>query len=621
MERETFSFQAEVNELLSLVIHSLYSNKEIFLRELVSNASDAIDKLRFKSISEPEILADGSDMVIRIRADKDTGTLVIEDTGIGMTKEELAKQLGTIAHSGSKNFLADLAEAQKKDVNLIGQFGVGFYSAYLVAERVEVTSRAAGQREAHKWVSDAKDTFSIEPAHRVERGTEIKLFLKPEHKEFLSDWRLRELVKKYSDFVAHPIKLLTTKQTGEGENAKEEQVEETLNRANALWQRSPSDVTQEQYNEFYKQIAHDVDSPIALSHFKIEGTFVFAGLLFIPRKPPVDYFGRNPHKGLRLFVKRVFILEDCEEILPPFLRFVRGVVDSDDLPLNVSREILQDSAIIRTIKKQVTKKVLDRIESLADENKDDFITFWKSFGSIVKEGIATDSEYRDRIAKMARWQSTAGEDLTTLPDYISRMKPGQTDIYFAIGDSAESLTNGPHLEALKGRGYEVLLLTDAVDEWVVDALEQFEGKKLVSAMKAGLDTGETVDSSALSVLREKAKSILGDKVAEVRVSNRLKDSPCCLVVPEHGHHGPMEQLLRASGQLRTPVRRILEVNVSHPLIQALESLREKEPESPKLTDWIETLYDQAVLTEGGRIEDPNRFARRITALMQEALKA
>jgi molecular chaperone HtpG len=616
--RETHKFQAEVNELLKLVIGSLYSHKEIFLRELVSNASDAIDKLRFRAIAEPELLEGEPALEIRLTPDDKAGTLTIEDTGVGMTHAELVENLGTIAHSGSKAFIERIAHGDRKDLNLIGQFGVGFYSAYLVADRVEVVSRAAGSEHAFRWTSEAKDSFTVEPAERATRGTSIILHLKEDQKKYLDDWELRELVRRYSDYVSHPIKL----------RADEGKELETVNRASALWQRSPSEITAEQYEEFYKHSTHDFEKPLAWTHFKIEGSLLFAGILFIPRKPPFDLFNGQSKRGVRLFAKRVFIMEDCEELVPQWLRFIRGVVDSDDLPLNVSREILQDSAVVRTIRKQVIKKTLDRLEELAEKEPADYATFWKNFGVVLKEGLATEAEYRDRIAELVRFASTHGNDreaVTSLAEYVARMPEGQGSVYYAIGESRAAVADSPYLEALKKRGYEVLLLTDPVDEWAIDALEKYKDKPLVSAMRADLkiDEGEKAEEQQkaaegeLGPLCERIQTFLKEKVQQVRVSSRLTDSPVCLVVPEGAHHAQMEQLLKAAGRPTAAPKRIFEINPDHALIKSLRALNEREPGSAKLGEWVETLYDQAVLMEGGRIDDPNRFARRITSLLQE----
>lgn len=611
---ETHKFQAEVSELLKLVINSLYSHKEIFLRELISNASDAIDRLRFRAISEPELLSDGAPLEIRLLTDAEAGTLTIEDTGVGMTHDELVENLGTIAHSGSRAFIEKLQGGDKP--SLIGQFGVGFYSAYLVADRVTVTSRAAGASEAFTWSSDARDSFSVEPAERAGRGTTIVLHLKEDQKQFLEEWELRDLVRRYSDYVSHPIKL----QHGEGDKKGEFEV---VNKASALWQRRPADVTQEQYDDFYRHLTHDFEAPLAQTHFRVEGNLQFSGILFFPKKAPNDLFQAQGKRGVHLFVKRVFIMEDCDEVLPPWLRFVRGVVDSDDLPLNVSRELLQDSAVVRTIRKQVIKRALDRLEEMATSEADSYATFWKEFGPVLKEGIATDHEYQERLANLARFASTHGDALTSLADYVSRMPEGQADIYFAIGESPAAVAQSPYLEALRQHNYEVLLLSDPVDEWTVDALREYQGKKLVSAMRADLKLADKTEEQKKTAeeagpLLDRIKSVLTGKVIDVRPSDRLTDSPAVLVVPPGAHHAPMEQMLRAAGRTGVVARRILEINPGHPLIRSLQALHERDASSTQVQEWVETLYDQAVLMEGGRLEDPNRFARRLTALLQHA---
>ncbi len=618
-ESQTHKFQAEVSELLKLVINSLYSHKEIFLRELVSNASDAIDRLRFRSISEPELIAGGASFEIRILADPEAGTLTIEDNGAGMTQQELVDNLGTIARSGSRAFLEQLQAADRKDLNVIGQFGVGFYSAYLVADRVEVTSRAAGSAEAFRWSSDAKDSFTITPTERADRGTSVTLFLKEDQKHFLDDYEIRDLVRRYSDYVSHPIML---RASGEEDAAKKGEFE-IINKASALWQRSPSEVTKEQYEEFYRHLTHDLEAPLAYSHFRVEGNFLFAGILFIPKKAPFDLFNGQGKRGIRLFVKRVFIMEDCEDVLPAWLRFVRGVIDSDDLPLNVSRELLQDSVITRTIRKQVIKRTLDRLDEVATSEPEAYKAFWSEFGVVVKEGLAVDAEYRDRVAELCRFATTHESGQTSLADYVSRMPEGQPAIYYAIGDSPAAVAGSPHLEGLRKRGYEVLLLSDPVDEWAIEALPRYKEKSLTSAMRADLKIDDKKEENEqakgiVAPLVDRMKAFLKGKVVDVRTSDRLTDSPVCLVIPAGSHHAPMEQMLRAAGRDVGPSRRILEVNPSHPLVKSLQALNEREPGSERLGEYVETLYDQAVLMEGGRLDDPNRFARRLTSLLQEA---
>jgi molecular chaperone HtpG len=624
-QRETHKFQAEINQLLNLVINSLYSHKEIFLRELVSNASDALDKLRFRSVTEPELLEGEAALEIHLLPDAEKGTLTIEDTGIGMTHDELVKNLGTIAHSGSREFLDLVAQRGQKDVNLIGQFGVGFYSAYLVADRVEVVSRAAGKdSQAWRWASDAKGAFSMEPAERPTRGTSVILHLKEDQKEFLDAWRLRSLVTQYSDYVNHPIKLRVEKTTGEGDAKKTETSLEVVNKASALWQRPKSEISDEQYQEFYKHLTHDWEPPLAWTHFRTEGNQVFTGLLFIPKHPPFDLNSPTQH-GVRLFVKRVLIMDRCEEMLPQWLRFVRGVVDSDDLPLNVSRELLQDSAVVKAIHKHVTKKTLDMLEKLAKDKPEDYQTFWRSFGTVLKEGLAVDTEHREKLGGLVRYESSREEGLTSLADYVSRMKEGQKAIYYVFGETRKAVVDSPHIEALKKRGYEVLYMTDPVDEWAAQGLREFQGKPLVSAMHADLKLEETEEAKrekeerakGLGPLAERMKEVLKEHVREVRVSDRLTDSPCCLVVPEGGSHAFVERLLRERGRSVPRAKRILEVNPTHPIIEHLRAVQEREPGSPQVTEWVELLYDQALLTEGSSVEDPNRFARRMTALMTQ----
>ncbi len=628
-QRETHPFQAEINQLLNLVINSLYSHKEIFLRELVSNASDALDKLRFRSITEPEVLEDAPALEIRLVPDAAAGTLTLEDTGIGMTHDELVKNLGTIAHSGSREFIEALTQRGQKDVSLIGQFGVGFYSAYLVADRVEVVSRAAGPgQQAWRWTSEAKGSFTVEPAERTARGTSVILHLKAEQKEFLDEWRLKELVKQYSDYVGHPIRLRVTKEsevmdatTGRPTTTLDW---ETVNTASALWQRPKSEVTDAQYQEFYKHLTHDFEPPLAWTHFKTDGNQQFTSLLFLPKQPPFD-FDERKRRGVRLFVKRVFIMDDCEELLPPWLRFVRGVVDSDDLPLNVSRELLQDSAVVRSIRKHVVKKTLDLLEKLAKDKPEDYRAFWQGFGVTLKEGLATDFEYREKLAALARYESSREEGLTSLADYVTRMKEGQEAIYYVFGESRKAVVDSPHLEALKKLGYEVLYMTDPVDEWATQGLREFQGKPLVSAMHADLKLKSTDEekkeqeqkAQGLGPLVERMKEVLKDSVREVRVSDRLTDSPVCLVLPEGGKHAYVERLLRESGRSVSRAKRILELNPSHPVIQHLRELNGHEGSAAQVGEWIEMLHDQALLTEGSSIEDPNRFARRMTSLMTQ----
>jgi molecular chaperone HtpG len=620
---KTHKFQAEVSQVLKLVIHSLYTSKEIFLRELLSNASDALDKLRFRAVTDPDVLGSDPTLEIRIRYDKAKRTLSIEDTGIGMTEEELVTNLGTVAHSGSRALLEKLAEAsdgKKPDLQLIGQFGVGFYSAYLVADRVEVITRAVSKGErALRWTSDAHDTFTIEPGQRGERGTEVILHLREDQAHFLDDWEIRSLVQRYSDYVAHPIRLEVHKKDGDQEKRSFEQ----LNRGSALWQRPKSEVTKEQYEELYRHLTHDLDAPLSWTHFKVEGTQEFVGLVYIPRRAPLDLFDVHKRRGLRLFVKRVFIMEDCDEVLPPWLRFVRGVVDSDDLPLNVSRELLQDSSILRSIKKQVVKRSLDLLDEMAKERPDDYAVFWKAFGAVMKEGLALDHDAnKERIGALCRYESSRG-GLVSLDEYIGRMPEKQDAIYYVFGESLANVAGSPHAEAIRSRGFELLYMIDPVDEFAVDGLGEYKGKKLVSAMRADLSLDQTDEEKreaarlgeGLKPLFERMKKTLEAKIKDVRVSERLTDSPSCLVLDANATPAFMERLFKERGRAIPHQKRILEVNAMHPLVQSLATLAEKAPESEELDEWIEVLYDQAVLTEGGAVEDPNRFARRVATLL------
>jgi molecular chaperone HtpG len=529
-----------------------------------------------------------------------------------MSHDELVRDLGTVARSGSRAFLEQLkARGEGKDLSLIGQFGVGFYSAYLVADRVEVVSRAAGQEEAWRWRSDGKDTFFVDSDTRPTHGTSIVLFLRDDQKEFLDDWRLKDLVRRYSDYVSHPIRI----------------GDETVNRASALWQRPKAEITDVQYRDLYKHLTHAAVDPVGWTHFRIEGSQEFVGLVFVPGEAPFDLDldqGRR-RKGLRLFVRRVFIMEDCEELLPPWLRFVRGVVDSDDLPLNVSRELLQDSAAVRAIKKQVTKKTLDLLESIAADRPADYAKVWDAFGVILKEGLATDLEHRDRLARLARFRSSHGEGTTSLAEYVARMKPDQPAIYYVLGETLTAASTSPHLEALRQRGYEVLFMTDAVDEWATEALREYEKKPLVSAMRADLKLDGTEEQKkardeqgkALAPVLERMKKTLGDRVADVQPSDRLVDSPCCLVRGEHGPHAFVERLLRERGHTVPRGRRVLEVNGGHPLVQRLERLVADQPDSPRIDPLIDVLYGQALLTEGSALEDPNQFSQNLTRLLAD----
>jgi len=621
-EKSTYAFQAAVTQVLGLVINSLYSNKEIFLRELISNASDALDKLRFRAITEPGLAAEPPR--IRLHLDPEAGTLTVEDTGVGMSREELVENLGTVAHSGTRAFLEQLEEQKRAEVDQIGQFGVGFYSAYLVADEVTVVSRAADAEHAFLWRSNGQDAFTVEPATREGHGTSITLHLKADQKDLLSEHRIRQLVRRYSDYVDHPIELEVERTEGEGEEAKPTRAWERINTGSALWRRPASEVEASQYEEFYAHLTHDWQPPLAHKHFKVEGTQLFWGLLFLPRKPPFDLFSPESAHGVRLHVKRVFIMDDCEELLPKWLRFVRGVIDSEDLPLNVSREILQDSAAVRLIRKQVVKRALDMIEELT--KGEGYAEFWKAFGPVLKEGLHFEPEQKTRIAKLCRWESTAGEGLVSLDAYVGRMKPDQKAIYYVVGATRAMVEKAPHLEVLKKRGYEVLFMTDAIDQWAVEGLGEFEGKPLVSAMDADLHLEGTEDAEReeekkeLGGLVARFTEVLADSVSEVRLSDRLTDSPVCLVLPASGLPPYMERLLRAQQGDKMPLsKRVMELNPTHPLVQSLRALHEADPTSADLTSYIELLHDQALLAEGSPIEDPARLVTRMTTLLGQVL--
>jgi molecular chaperone HtpG len=632
-EVKSQAFQAEVGAVLRLVVNSLYSHKEVFIRELVSNASDALDRLRFESLTDQHLLPEGEELKIRLSVDKEARTLTIEDNGIGMSAEELAQNLGTIARSGTREFLKkieDIKGAQNSGVQLIGQFGVGFYSAYLVADKVEVVSRKAGTSEAHQWVSEGKEGFSIEPAERARQGTTLVLHLKDDQEEFLQEYRLRSLIERYSDYISHPIELKRAPKNKADEKADESQSEteqfDRINRANALWQRSPKDVTADQYKEFYKHLTHDWEEPLAYRHFRVEGTQMFTGLLFLPKHPPFDLFDPSSKHGVRLHVQRVLIMENSEELLPKWLRFLRGVVDSEDLPLNVSREMLQDSRAVRTIRKQVTNHALSMLEELDRDRSEDYATFWEAFGTVLKEGLHFDPEDKDRIAKLLRFSSSTEDSTVSLASYVSRMKEGQKAIYYAIGPSLSVLAASPHLETLRKRGYEILLLTDPVDPFVMSNLPEFEGKPVKDAMAADLDLSMDGDKKepeddTKDPLLERIQSILAGKVKEVRASKRLADSPVCLVLPEGAMAPHIERMLRARQMDVPESKRVLEVNRDHPVIVSLRKLVLVEPNSPKLEEWVELLYDQALIAEGSPPEDPGRFSKRMAQLLTAASEA
>jgi molecular chaperone HtpG len=623
MEPVRHSFQAEVSQVLNLVIHSLYSNKEIFLRELVSNASDALDKRRFAALEQPGLLEDGEVLKIRIIPDAAAGTLTIWDNGIGMTEAELTKNLGTIAWSGSREFLKNLKQAEGGQAlpQLIGQFGVGFYSAYLVADRVTVTSRAAGQTAAVRWESTGEDGFTVEPAERDSVGTSVVLHLKAEQREYLELGRLRQLVQRYSDYVAHAIEL------PKSNDEKAAQEFEAVNRASALWQRSPKEVSEEQYTEFYKHLSHDWEAPLGHRHFQIEGTQMFTGLLFVPGRAPFDLFDAEAEHGLRLHVRRVFVMENCEDLTPRWLRFLRGVIDSEDLPLNVSRETLQDSRVVKAIKKQVVHQALELLSEIARERAEDYEKFWRAFGIVLKEGLYFETESKEKLEKLVRFESSSLGKLVSLDDYVAAMPEGQAAIYYALGPSQKVAASSPHLERVRKAGFDVLLLTDPVDSFMINSLSEFSGKPLVSVTAEDLKLpGESASDEqtkeaatpATEGLFARFREVLKEKVTEVRASKRLTDSPACLVQAEGALPPHIERLLRAQKREMPSQRRILELNLSHPLVKNVSALDEREPGSERVRDWLELLYDQALLAEGSPIEDPAGFAKKLTRLLTTA---
>lgn len=625
---EKHVFQAEVNEVLSLVVNSLYSHREVFLRELISNAADAIDQLNFRALTEHQLLGDDKELRVELIRDQEHHTLTIRDNGIGMTRDELISHLGTIARSGSKKLMQSLAAEQQKDLTLIGQFGVGFYSAFLVADSVTVISRKAGSEEAWVWESQAKGDFEIRPGQRASRGTDIVLHLKEDAREYAEEWPVREVVRKYSDYVRWPIRMQVER--SEGEEKKTEW--QTLNAARALWTRSKSDITKEQYTEFYKSLSHDWQEPLAWTHFKVEGAHELTGLLYVPSKAPFDLVDRRKG-GVRLFVKRVFIMDDAQEIVPEWLRFVRGVVDSEDLPLNVSREILQKDATTRFIRKQVVGKTISLLEELANEGETEqtidgetkkvrrYELFWEEFGRLLKEGVYHDFEGRDRLAKLLRFRSSAADGWHGLADYVGRMPAEQKAIYYVAADTLAAAQASPHIEALRKRGYEVLLMTDTIDEWIVDALREFDGKQFASAAKGALDLPETdaekeakeAKQKHFAPVLERMQKALDANVKTVRVTDRLTDSPACLVSDEMGMSARQLRALREAGQPTPEQKRILELNPDHTVVQRLLTLAD----DAQFGDWTALLYDQALLAEGTLPSDPAAFNRRLAALMSK----
>ncbi|MFM9881776.1 MAG: molecular chaperone HtpG [Burkholderiales bacterium] len=620
----TLPFQAEVKQILQLMIHSLYSNKEIFLRELISNASDAADKLRFEAIAQPALLAGDSELKIRIGFDKDARTITISDNGVGMSRDEVIGNIGTIAKSGTKEFLAALTGDQASDTRLIGQFGVGFYSSFIVADRVTLVTRRAGldASQGVRWESDGSGEFTIESTEKATRGTDVTLHLKESESEFLADARLKGIVRKYSDHISFPIVMQKLEWNDEKKEMVATGLEESVNQASALWARSKNDVSEEQYHEFYKHISHDFEAPLAYAHAKVEGRQEYTQLLYVPSRAPFDLWDRQQKRGLKLYVRRVFIMDDAEQLLPLYLRFAKGVVDSNDLPLNVSREILQESRDVEAIRNGCARRVLGLLEDLADNQKEKYATFWKEFGRVLKEGVGEDSANRERIVKLLRFATThadSDEQNVSLADYVARMKEGQDKIYYVTADSYLAAKNSPHLEVFRKKGVEVVLFFDRVDEWVVAHVHEFDGKELQSVAKGGLDLGKLEDAagkleretaeSEYKDLITKVKTALGDKVKEVRVSGRLTESPSCLVADDYDMSGNLQRIMKAVGQNVPLAKPILEINPNHPMVQRLKY------EEARFSEWANLLFDQALLAEGGQLEDPAGFVRRLNQLM------
>ena len=622
--KETLGFQAEVKQLLRLMIHSLYSNKEIFLRELISNASDACDRLRFEAIASPDRLEGQGELTIRVAFDKAARTITVSDNGIGMSRDEVIAHLGTIARSGTREFLASLTGDQQKDSQLIGQFGVGFYSSFIVADRVTVVTRRAGLPgdRAIRWESDGAGEFTIESAERPAAGTDVILHLREGEDDLLASWKLRSIITRYSDHISLPIRM--RKEEGDKDQGEHRLLdeEETVNQANALWARPKGEITEEQYKAFYKHVSHDFGEPLAWTHNRVEGRTEYTQLLYVPEHAPFDLWDRQQRHGIRLYVRRVFIMDDAEQLMPAYLRFVRGVIDSADLPLNVSREILQQSRDVKAIRDGSTKRVLGMLQDLADSRKETYAAFWKEFGQVLKEGVGEDAVNRDAIAGLLRFATTASESSeqpVSLAEYVARMKPGQDKIYYVTADSWDAARSSPHLEIFRKKGIEVLLLGERVDEWMLGFLHEFEGKPLVSVAKGGLDLGALADADEKAeqektagehkALVAKVKEALGERVKDVRVTLRLTDSPSCLVADEHDMSAHLQRLLKSAGQKLPETKPILELNPKHPLVTRLAA------DEGNLADWAQLLFDQAVLAEGGALADPAAFVRRMNRIL------
>ena len=630
---EKMEFKAEVKQLLHLMIHSLYSNKEIVLRELISNASDAADKLRFEALANGAMYENDSELKIQIGFDKAKRTLTISDNGIGMSRDEVVANIGTIAKSGTKEFFNALSGDEAKDANLIGQFGVGFYSAFIIADKVTLITRRAGSTEAVKWVSAGEGDFTLETVEKATRGTEITLHLRKDEDEFLNDWQLKSIIRKYSDHITLPIVMFKSEwkegeEKADGTKLPGEMVTtdelETINKASALWARSKNDITPDEYNEFYKHVSHDYENPLGYTHSRVEGKQEYISLLYIPSKAPFDLYDRERRQGIKLYVKRVFIMEDAEKLMPQYLRFVRGVIDSADLPLNVSREILQDSRDVDAIKNGSVKKVLGLLEDLAKDKAEDYAKFWTEFGRVLKEGPGEDFANKDKIAGLLRFASTHADNEVqnvSFVDYVARMKPEQEAIYFITADTFAAAQHSPHLEIFRKKGIEVLLMSDKVDEWLLGSLTEFEGKKLQSIAKGDLDLGKLEDEAEkeakakieedAKTLIERIKTALGDTVKEVRVTHRLTDSPACLVTGEHDVSANLARILKAAGQNAPDSKPVLEINPAHKLVKRLEA----ETAEATFNDLAHLVFDQALLAEGGQLNDPASFVKRMNSLL------
>ena len=624
--KETLGFQAEVKQLLQLMIHSLYSNKEIFLRELISNASDASDKLRFEALTDKALLENDADLKIRVAFDPKARTVTVADNGIGMSRQEVIDNVGTIARSGTREFLDKLTGDAAKDAHLIGQFGVGFYSSFVVADKVTLVTRRAGLAAEHgvRWESDGSGEYTLEMVGKADRGTEVTLHLRDDTAEFADGTRLRTILRKYSDHITLPILMKEEEWDKESGKYRTTGKDATVNQASALWARPKSEISDEQYAEFYKHVAHDFEAPLVWSHNKVEGRKEYTQLLYIPARAPFDLWDREQRRGIKLYVRRVFIMDDAEHLMPHYLRFVRGVIDSNDLPLNVSREILQESKDIETIRAGSVKRVLAMVEDLAGNHPEKFTTFWKEFGRVFKEGVGEDHANRDRIAKLLRFSSThkdADEEIVSLADYVARMKPEQEKIYFVTAESFAAARASPHLEVFRKKGVEVLLLGDRVDEWMMSFLTEFEGKKLQSVAKGALDLGKLEDEADKKAQQQEAvehkdfveriKKSLGERVKEVRVTLRLTESPACLVADEHDMTANLQRMLKAAGQKVPMAQPILEINTRHPLVQRLQA----EADESRFGDLAAVLFDQSLLAEGGQLEDPAGFVKRLNQLM------